>query len=234
HRAGSPVVAGTARASRRRSLRHDAGAAAVRRTWQVIAADVVGQGNVGLRIGADPRHRHFQREDFRAAERLDDFRARVRPSAATVENAAGMEVSHLVGERMPPLRSFAAELIQLEHAVRLSPARIVGDAPAGDQRPCAVVNDPSLLVLVHAKEDEMPREISRLRNAADDRRFDLARERIRRAEIVGVSPEWLTRSLGKYGIGLPITLSGAATVPLRLMIRPRIFPVTPVSTGVTT
>ena len=39
---------------------------------------------------------------------------------------------------------------------------------------------------------------------------------------------------GKYGIGLPITFSGAAFVPLRLMMRPKIFPVTPASTGVFT
>src|ERR1051325_10550344 len=39
---------------------------------------------------------------------------------------------------------------------------------------------------------------------------------------------------GKYGIGFPITLSGAAFMPLRLTIRPSILPVTPVSTGVFT
>jgi hypothetical protein len=39
------------------------------------------------------------------------------------------------------------------------------------------------------------------------------------------------RSAGKYGIGLPITLSGADTCPLRLTIRPMRRPVTLVSTG---
>src|SRR5947207_10794261 len=39
---------------------------------------------------------------------------------------------------------------------------------------------------------------------------------------------------GKYGIGLPITLRGAAFMPLRLTMRPRILPVTPLSTGTLT
>src|SRR5207247_8734311 len=59
-----------------------------------------------------------------------------------------------------------------------------GTARPGDQRPCAVEHDAAGLVLVQAEEDQVPGEVSRLRGAANDRRVDLAGERIRRAEVV--------------------------------------------------
>src|SRR5262249_54971850 len=46
------------------------------------------------------------------------------------------------------------------------------------QRPGAVVNDASRLVLVHAEEDEMAGEIAGLRRAADDFLVDPAGERL--------------------------------------------------------
>src|SRR5262245_54928211 len=52
--------------------------------------------------------------------------------------------------------------------------------------------------------------------------------------IVSVAPVLSVVLTGKYGIGLPITLSGAAFRPVRLTIRPTILPVTPVITGVAT
>jgi hypothetical protein len=39
---------------------------------------------------------------------------------------------------------------------------------------------------------------------------------------------------GRYGMGLPITLSGCDAAPLRLMIRPSVNPVVPAATGVFT
>src|SRR3954452_12339391 len=52
--------------------------------------------------------------------------------------------------------------------------------------------------------------------------------------MVIVAPELSFASAGKYGIGLPMTRRGAALGPLRLTMRPSIFPLTPVSTGVLT
>ncbi len=49
--------------------------------------------------------------------------------------------------------------------------------------------------------------------------------------VVNVAPALSDEFAGKYGIGLPITFSGCAPRPLRLMMRPTIWPVTPVSTG---
>ncbi len=139
-------------------------------------------------FGSVPTHEVviFSANTSDAAERLDDLRAGVGPLAA-IQDPARMQVAHLVGERVPPLRAFAAHLIQLEHAVGLSPARVVRHAPAGDQRPGAVVNDAAGLVLVHAEEDVVAREVARLRDAADDRVLDDAGERIRGAEIVAVA-----------------------------------------------
>ena len=57
---------------------------------------------------------------------------------------------------------------------------------------------------------------------------------VSRVWTVSFDPLLSVESAGKYGIGFPITLSGCPSRPLRLMIRPRIFPVTPVSTGVFT
>jgi hypothetical protein len=72
------------------------------------------------------------------------------------------QAAHRVGELVPPLRAFAPHLVELEHAIRLIPARVVGDAAAGDERPGAIVHDAALLVLVHAEMDVVPREVDRL------------------------------------------------------------------------
>ncbi len=79
------------------------------------------------------------------------------------------QVPHVVLVARPPLRAFAAHLVELEHAVGLAPARVVRHAPPGDQRPGAFVHDAPRLVLVHAEVDEVAREVARLRRAADDR-----------------------------------------------------------------
>ena len=49
--------------------------------------------------------------------------------------------------------------------------------------------------------------------------------------MVSVAPVLSAGLAGKYGTGLPITLSGWAPRPLRLMTRANMRPVTPVSTG---
>src|ERR1700694_5142244 len=85
---------------------------------------------------------------------------------------------------MPPLRAFASHLVELQHAVGLSPARIVGNAPPCDERPGAVVHDAPSLVLVHAEMDEVPGEIAGLRNAADDGPADFAGKRVGSTEII--------------------------------------------------
>ena len=54
--------------------------------------------------------------------------------------------AHRVGMRQPPLRPFAAGLVQLEHAVGLRPAEVQRDATAGDDRPHAVVHLRAALV----------------------------------------------------------------------------------------
>src|SRR6266404_74843 len=96
-------------------------AAAVRRAGQVVSADVLRHRNVVLRRGADPGGRHLQRKHLGAAERLDDLRARLARFTA-VEDARRMQTADRVGELVPPLGTFAAHLIELEHAVWLSPA----------------------------------------------------------------------------------------------------------------
>src|SRR5439155_7920360 len=78
----------------------------------------------------------------------------------------------------------AAHLVELQHAVRLAPAGIVGDTPSCDERPRAFVHDASSLVLVHAQKDKVAREITRLRGAADYRLLDESGERIGGAEII--------------------------------------------------
>src|SRR3954454_22657259 len=95
-----------------------------------------------------------------------------------------MEVASAIGETVPPLRAFAAHLVELEHAVGLAPSRVVRDAPPGDERPGALMDDAPGLVLVHAEEDEMPGEVAGLRRAADDRPVDPAGNRIGRAEVI--------------------------------------------------
>jgi len=51
------------------------------------------------------------------------------------------------------------------------------------------------------------------------------------SEMPGVVVE---SDAGRYGIGLPITLSGCDAAPLRLTMRPSVNPVTPAATGVFT
>src|SRR5205807_7036688 len=130
-----------------------------------------------------PGGRHLQRKDLGTAEGLDDLRTGP-AGVAALENPAGRQLPDVIGPGVPPLRAFAAHLIELEHAVRLSPAGIVGDAPAGDERPGPFVHDAPGLVLVHPEEDEVPGEVARLGDAANDRPADLAGEWILGAEII--------------------------------------------------
>ena len=156
----------------------------MRRTRQVIPAHVLRQRDVFLGRSADPRHGHLQRKDFCAAKRFHNLRTGLGPLAAIQDTAVG-QVPNLVGILAPPLRAFAAHLVQLEHAVGLPPTRIVGDAPPGDERPSTFVYDATGFVLVHAEVNEVTGEVPRLRDATDDRPLDAAGHRIGRAEIVG-------------------------------------------------
>src|SRR5207247_7623737 len=161
------VVAGAVHHRAWRGLVEAAAAAAVRGAGDVVAADVVRQRDVVLRIGADPLGPELQRPDLGGAEVLDDLRARA-GLVATIEDAARRQTARVVGERVPPLRPFAARLVELEHAVRLRPAEVQRDAPAGDDRPRAVVQLPPGLVLVEAEVQEAAQEVARLGRPAAD------------------------------------------------------------------
>src|SRR5258708_19671195 len=88
---------------------------------------------------------------------------------APIENAARRQMADVVGPVGPPLRAFAAGLIELQHAVRLRPAEIQRYAPARDDGPCALIHLASALVLVEANMHELPHQVARLRNTpADD------------------------------------------------------------------
>src|SRR5205814_9000093 len=104
--------------------------------------------------------------------------------AAAIENSARREVADAIRERVPPLRTLAAHLIELEHAVRLAPAGVIGDAASGDQRPGAFVDDAARLVLVHPEEDEVAGEVARLRGTANDRPLDRVDDWVRRALVI--------------------------------------------------
>src|SRR5205085_415397 len=114
--------------------------------------------------------------DFRAAEMLEDLRTGV-GRVATVEDASRGQVANRIRPWRPPLRALGALLIELEHAVRLAPARIVGDAAAGNDRPSSVVHDSAGFVLIHAQMDVVPCKVSGLRDAADHFLADRARDR---------------------------------------------------------
>src|SRR5262249_59579008 len=100
-----------------------------------------------------------------------------------VEDAAGRELPDVVLVVRPPLRTFAAGLVQLEHAVGLCPAEVQRDAAAGDDRPRPVVNLPPLLILVESQVEEAAGEVPGLRDATDDRPLDLPHQAIRRADV---------------------------------------------------
>ena len=153
-------------------------AAAVRGAADVVAAHVVGQRDVFLRIRAHPFGAELQAPDFGGAEMLDNFRAGLRRVAA-VEDAARRQAARLVGIRHPPLRPFAAGLVELEHAVGLRPAEVERDAAARDDRPHAVVHLALRFVLVEAEMQPAPQVIAGLRAAARDAVRDASRERIR-------------------------------------------------------
>jgi hypothetical protein len=147
----------------------------MRRARQVIAPHVIRQRDVVLRIRADPGRRHLEREHLRATEGFDDLRAGI-GEHASVENSTRRQITRAIRELVPPLRAFAAHLVELEHAVGLAPARVVRHPPSGDQRPGALVHDAAGLVFVHAEEDEVAREVARLRRAANDLPLDCACE----------------------------------------------------------
>src|SRR5262249_24101528 len=69
---------------------------------------------------------------------------------AAIEDAPGRQIAHPIRESMPPLWSFAPHLVELEHAVRLGPARIQRHASPGDDRPGAVVHPAVCPIIVTA------------------------------------------------------------------------------------
>src|SRR5207247_11031450 len=54
-----------------------------------------------------------------------------------------------------------------------------------ERLPRVVVGYALRLILVHPEEDQMPREVSRLRGTADDRPLNVVGDGIRRTEIIG-------------------------------------------------
>src|SRR5215813_1004759 len=93
-------------------------------------------------------------------------------------------MAYAVGIVTPPLRPFAARLVELEHAVRLRPAEIERDAPARDDRPHSVVHLAARLVLVEAEVEPAPQEVTRLRHTAPNAPGDAAGHGVRCAEVV--------------------------------------------------
>ena len=81
---------------------------------------------------------------------LDDFRTRF-GDCATIQNAALGQFAHGVWPRHPPLRTFAARLIKLQHAVGLCPAEIKRDSPPGNDWPSTVVHLAARFVLIEAQ-----------------------------------------------------------------------------------
>ena len=116
---------------------------------------------------------------------LDHLRAGARRFAA-VEDAGRRQAAHRVRVLVPPLRPFAAGLVQLEHAVRLGPAEVQRDAPAGDDRPHAVVHLALVFGLVEAEVQPAAQEVARLRDAARDAVTYLAGQRVGGAGVIGL------------------------------------------------
>ena len=152
----------------------------------VVTAHVVRQGDVFLRAGAYPRRPQFESPDFCCAEMLDDFRAGL-AGVAAIENAARGQVARGVGVGAPPLRAFAAGLIQLQHAIGLRRAKIQRNAATGDDRPQPVVHPaPGYRAFILIKTHVQPaaQVIARLRAATSDAVFDAARHGVGRARVI--------------------------------------------------
>src|SRR5258708_8465263 len=132
--------------------------AAVRGARDVISADIARQRDVVLGVGADPFRRQLQRPHFRRAEMFDDLGAGV-GFPAPIENAARRQMADVVGPVGPPLRAFAAGLIELQHAVLLRPAEIQGYASALDDGPCALIHLATVLLLVNTHMTKLPSHI---------------------------------------------------------------------------
>ena len=187
--ADAKVVAGAGRAA---CWQTDAGQAAVEAAraavvvgaGDVVAAHAVGQGQVGLGVGADPLGRQLERPHLGRAEMLNHLGAGARGGAA-VKNAGRRMAAHRVGVRQPPLRAFAARLVQLQHAIRLGPAKVQRDAPARNDRPHAVMHPAAVFGLVKTQVQPAAQVVARLRNAARDAVADALGQRVRRAGVVG-------------------------------------------------
>src|SRR5262249_43744123 len=63
-------------------------------------------------------------------------------------------------EMTPPLRTFAACLIELQHAVRLRPPEVECDASAGDDRPHPVVHVSACFIVVESEVQPASKEVA--------------------------------------------------------------------------
>src|SRR5262249_7827936 len=115
----------------RRALGEAPPAAAVRSARDVIAANVLGKGNVSPRVRSHPFNAKFQSPDLGRAEMFDDLRTGS-ARAAAIENAPRGQAANVILVAGPPLGPFAAGLVELEHAVRLRPAEVERYPPARD------------------------------------------------------------------------------------------------------
>src|SRR5690242_20040625 len=135
-----------------------AAASAVRGTGDVVATDVLGQRNVFVGGSADPFRRQLEAPHLRRAEMLEDARACTR-RGAPIENAGGWQSARRVGPRTPPLRALAPRLIEHEDAVGHRETRVERDAPAGDDRPYAIVDAASVESFVESELEKRAQEI---------------------------------------------------------------------------
>src|SRR5262249_60120369 len=125
----------------------------------------------------------LQAPDFCRAEMLDYFRASLRHVAA-VKDAARRQAARLVGVGHPPLRPFAAGLIERERAIRLRPADVERDPAARDDGPHAVVHTALRFVLIKTEMQPAPEVIAGLRAAARNAARNTSRQRIRGTHII--------------------------------------------------
>ena len=104
----------------------------------------------------------------------------------SVQDAGGGQIAHRIGIRQPPLRPFAAGLVQFEHAVGLRPTKVQCDATTGNDRPHAVVHGTAVFGLVETQVQPTAQEVARLRDTASDAVADGFGNRVRRTGIIGL------------------------------------------------
>ncbi len=161
-------------------------ATAVVAASQVVALDVGGQWQVLLGVGAHPLGRELERPDFGRAKVFHHLGASLR-GRAPVQNASRRQAAHRVGMRQPPLWTFAAGLVELEHAVGLGPAEVQRNAAPSNDGPQAVVHAGARFVPVKAQVQPAAQIVARLRHAPANAVLDGFGQRVGGACVVSHS-----------------------------------------------